>query len=44
VIVTHGNGYKHGYEIDAIEKRGGQKVIILKDKHELQISNNILIE
>ncbi len=29
MIVTHGNGMKHGYEIDRVERRDGQTVVML---------------
>ncbi len=40
MIVTHGNGYTHGYEIARIERREGKSVIVLRDDHGLQIRGN----
>ena len=37
VIVTHGNGYTHGYEIDRIEKQDVGTVIVLTMDHGLRI-------
>ncbi|MEA3400112.1 MAG: heparinase II/III family protein [Armatimonadota bacterium] len=37
IIVTHGNGFRHGYEIDRIERRRGETAIILTDDHGLRI-------
>jgi len=37
IIVTHGNGFTHGYEIDHIEKRDGKIVIVLTMDHGLRI-------
>ena len=38
VIVTHGSGLKHGYEIERVEKRDGKSVIILTGDHGLLIN------
>lgn len=38
MIVTHGNGYTHGYEIDHVERRDGKSIIVLRDDHGLKIS------
>lgn len=35
MIVTHGNGFTHGYEIDRVEKAGGKTVAILTMDHGL---------
>ncbi|MGI5819521.1 MAG: heparinase II/III domain-containing protein [Armatimonadota bacterium] len=37
LIVTHGNGFTHGYEIDRIEQIDGRSAIILTDDHGLRI-------
>ena len=37
VIVTHGNGFTHGYEIEGIEQREGKRVIVVTHDHGLQI-------
>jgi len=37
MIVTHGNGFTHGYEIDRIVKQGGKTVVVLTDDHGLKI-------
>ena len=37
VIVTHGNGYTHGYEISRVEVRDKQTFIILAGDHGLRI-------
>lgn len=37
MIVTHGNGYRHGYEIDHVERDGDRSVIVLADDHGLRI-------
>ncbi len=37
MIVTHGNGYKHGYQIDTVQKRDGKTVIVLSMDHGLRI-------
>ncbi|MGC9316524.1 MAG: heparinase II/III domain-containing protein [Armatimonadota bacterium] len=37
LIVTHGNGFRHGYEIDRIERREGETAIILTGDHGLRI-------
>lgn len=37
MIVTHGNGYKHGYEIDRAETREGKTWVVLKNDHGLRI-------
>ena len=39
-IMTHGNGRTHGYEIDRVEKREGQTVIVLTGDHGLKIAGN----
>ncbi len=40
MIVTHGNGYKHGYEIDRVEKQDGRTIIMLTDDHGLRIEGD----
>jgi hypothetical protein len=37
MIVTHGNGCTHGYEISRVEKQGGKSIIVLADDHGLRI-------
>ncbi len=37
MIVTHGNGYTHGYEIDHIRQENGKTVIVLTAEHGLRI-------
>ena len=37
MIVTHGNGFRHGYEIDRIEKAGGETLVLLTGDHGLRI-------
>ncbi|MFP3903280.1 MAG: hypothetical protein ACLFWB_03445, partial [Armatimonadota bacterium] len=37
MIVTHPNGFTHGYEIQRVEKRDGQSLVILTMDHGLQI-------
>ncbi len=40
MIVTHGNGYKHGYEIDRVEKQDGKTSIVLTYDHGLRIEGD----
>jgi hypothetical protein len=40
MIVTHGNGYTHGYEIASVEHRDGKSMIVLRDDHGLRISGD----
>ncbi|MFP3903292.1 MAG: heparinase II/III family protein [Armatimonadota bacterium] len=40
IIVTHGNGFTHGYEIDRVEKVGGKTHVILTHEHGLKINGN----
>lgn len=40
MIVTHGNGSRHGYEIDRIEREGDRTVIVLTADHGLRISGD----
>ncbi len=40
MIVTHGNGYTHGYPIERIEKQGNKSVIVLGMDHGLRIEGN----
>ncbi len=37
MIVTHGNGFTHGYPIERVEKRDGKTVIVLSMDHGLTI-------
>ena len=37
MIVTHGNGCTHGYEIDQVQRRDGHTLIILTDDHGLRV-------
>ena len=37
IIVTHGNGHAHGYEIDRVQRREGGSAIILTMDHGLRI-------
>ena len=37
MIVTHGDGHRRGYEIDRVEKRGEETVVVLADDHGLRI-------
>ena len=37
MVVTHGNGYKHGYEISHVAKRDGKTVVALTMDHGLRI-------
>ncbi len=37
MIVTHGNGYRHGYEIDHVERQGDRTAIVLTHDHGLRI-------
>jgi hypothetical protein len=38
LIVTHGNGYTHGYEISRVEQRDGKSVVVLREDHGLRLS------
>jgi heparinase II/III-like protein len=38
MIVTHGSGHTHGYEIESVDRTGGRSVIILRDDHGLTIT------
>lgn len=40
ITVTHGSGYRHGYEIDRVEKADGETTIILTHDHGLRIGDN----
>jgi len=40
MIVTHGNGLKHGYEIDRVEKSGGGRLVVLRAAHGLRIDGD----
>ncbi len=39
MIVTHGNGYTHGYEIDRVEEQDGRRRVILAHDHGLVIES-----
>jgi len=40
IVVTHGNGYRHGYEIDRVERANGKTTIILTHEHGLRIGDD----
>ena len=40
VVVTHGNGFVHGYPIARVERRGEKTLIVLAQDHGLQIAGN----
>jgi len=40
MIVTHGNGFTHGYSIERVEKEGGKTVIVLSMDHGLRIQGH----
>ncbi len=40
IIVTHGNGFRHGYEIDRIEREGDETTIILTADHGLRVAGD----
>ena len=40
VIVTHGSGHTHGYEIESLDRTGGGSAIVLRDDHGLKITGN----
>ena len=40
MVVTHGNGFTHGYEIDRVERRDGNTVAVLADDHGLRIDGD----
>lgn len=44
MIVTHGNGFRHGYEIDRVERADGKTVIILTNDHGLRIEGSTTSE
>jgi hypothetical protein len=44
MIVTHGNGYRHGYEIDRVDRRDGTTTIVLTSDHGLTIEGDITQE
>ncbi len=44
MIVTHGNGFTHGYEIDRVESLDGQTVIVLTGDHGLKIEGSVTEE
>ena len=39
MIVTHGSGHTHGYEIESVNRADGRSVIILRDDHGLRIAD-----
>jgi len=44
MIVTHGDGHTHGYEIDRVEERDGKRRIILTDDHGLRMEDNNMVQ
>jgi len=38
MIVTHGNGHTHGYQIDRVRRDSGKSIIVLTDDHGLEIA------
>ena len=44
MIVTHGNGYRHGYGIDRVERKDGKTWIHLLDDHGLRIEGDLTRE
>jgi hypothetical protein len=44
MIVTHGNGFRHGYQIERIERQDGKTVIVLTDDHGLKIDGAVTHE
>ncbi|NLJ36439.1 MAG: hypothetical protein GX358_09480 [candidate division WS1 bacterium] len=40
MIVRHGNGHTHGYEIDRVEQRDGKCLVILSSDHGLRIEGD----
>lgn len=44
MIVTHGNGYRHGYQIDRVDRREGTTTIVLTSDHGLTIEGDITQE
>ena len=44
VIVTHGNGFTHGYRIDRVETVDAKKVLVLSDDHALKIDGDTTTE
>jgi len=44
MIVTHGNGFRHGYEIDRVEQADGKTAIILTNDHGLRIEGSTTSE
>ncbi len=44
MIVTHGNGFTHGYEIDRVEVRDGKTFVLLTDDHGLKIDGSVTEE
>ncbi|MFW5868305.1 MAG: hypothetical protein ACOCX2_10845 [Armatimonadota bacterium] len=44
LIMTHGNGFRHGYEIDRIEEVDGRTAIVLAADHGLRIDGETTTE
>jgi hypothetical protein len=40
MIVRHGNGHTHGYEIDRVEQRDSKRLVILSSDHGLRIEGD----
>lgn len=40
LIVTHGDGHTHGYEVQRVEKRDGKTALVLAGDHGLKIAND----
>ena len=40
MIVTHANGFKHGYEINRVETRNGKSTVVLTADHGLRIEGD----
>ncbi|MGE0760639.1 MAG: heparinase II/III family protein, partial [Pirellulaceae bacterium] len=40
LIVTHGNGMTHGFEIERVERKDDRYVVVLRDDHGLLIAGN----
>ncbi len=44
MIVTHGSGQTHGYEIESVDRVDGRSVIVLRDDHGLRIADGVIEE
>ena len=44
MIVTHANGFTHGYQIDRVETVGADKIVVLTDDHGLRIEGDATTE